>query len=81
MRHIYSNQRNEMHEPDHFTTFKYDSIHIDDDKKLRRYISKKPLCIQKVSDNNLRNQVHGTDNSYDRYIYQGTKLEEYNLNL
>lgn len=80
MRHIYNNQRNRMHEPDYFTTFKHDSIHVDDDKKLRRYIPKKPLCIQKSYNNNLRNQV-GTDNSYDRYIYQGTKLEEYNLNL
>ena len=80
MRHIYNNQRNRMHEPDYFTTFKHDSIHVDDDKKLRRYIPKKPLCIQKSYNNNLRNQI-GTDNSYDRYIYQGTKLEEYNLNL
>ena len=69
-----------MHDPDYFTTFKHDSIHVDDDKKLRRYIPKKPLCIQQSYNNNLRNQI-GTDNSYDRYIYQGTKLEEYNLNL
>ena len=65
--------------PDYFTCYSKYSIDKKIDNVLKRYIPVKNISVQKVFDNNLRIIVHGKDNTYERYKYQGINLEDYNI--
>ena len=65
--------------PDFFTCYSRFSPDQHIDLNLKRYITNKNIAIQKVFDNNLRATLHGENNIYDRYKYQGLNLEDYNI--
>jgi hypothetical protein len=65
--------------PDYFTWYNPLSPDQEIDKTINRYIVSKNIAIQKVFDNNLRATLHGKNNTYERYTYQGLNLEDYNI--
>ena len=65
--------------PDYFTWYNPFAPDQFRDKLLNRYIANKNIAIQKVFDDNLRATLHGENNTYKRYTYQGLNLEDYNI--
>lgn len=78
-KHLITNYNKFQTTPDFFTTYHKVSIDQSEDINLKRYIPNKNIAIQKVFENNLRNTLHGENNIYDRYKYQGINLEDYNI--
>lgn len=81
MNHIKINQENGGYScgPDYFTTYKEESIDQEIDKLLIRYVPFNNVAIQKTYINNLRMIIRGSDNTYKRYVAQGTPIQNYNI--
>lgn len=73
MKHIINSQKKNLREPDCYTTYKNDT------NILNRYVPKINLAIQKSFKDNLRTMVHGEDNTYLRYKFQGVNINNYNI--
>ena len=79
--HLINNYNSYQPVPDFFTTYSIKSVDNEEDEKLKRYVPDKNLAIQKVFENNLRSTLYigRPDITYDRYTFQGIKLEDYNI--
>ena len=74
MEHIINSQKQKLREPDCYTTYKNNDTGI-----LNRYVPRINLAIQKSFNDNLRTMVHGEDNTYLRYKFQGVNINKYNI--
>jgi hypothetical protein len=78
-KHLIDNYSRYQTTPDFFTCYQNVSVDIETDRILKRYVPSVNSAIQKVYNYNFRTVVHGNDNTYDRYKYQGINLEDYNI--